>query len=335
MRGLVVGGGSIGRRHLQNLKLLGVDCLALVETSPARRDVIASELKVDSFEDLFAGLNWNPDFVVVATPTYLHGEQTLAVLEKGLPLFVEKPLCHTSRLLQEISELADRKRVVSLVGCNMRFHPGPAQVKDVLVQNRIGRILFARLQAGSYLPSWRSPQDYRTNYAAKEATGGGCILDYIHEIDLAFWYLGKVNGVLCISGKLSSLEIETEDVAALVCRHDSGALSEIHLDYVQRTYERDCQIVGERGSIFWAFKNGEVRWFDAVTGEWTTIAQPSGWQVNDMYVDEMKHFLECVREKRPTVLPIEEAISVMQIAFAAKASARDERLVTIAEKALA
>jgi len=335
MQGLVVGGGSIGKRHLQNLKLLGVDSLALVETDPERRAAVASELKIRSFADLTAGLNWPPDFVVVATPTHLHAEQTLSIVEKGLPVFVEKPLSHNAARLQQISDRVERGRLISLVGCNMRFHPGPAQVKDLLKQNRIGRILFARLQAGSYLPSWRPSQDYRANYAAREETGGGCILDCIHEIDLAGWYLGEVQKVLCVCGKLSSLEIATEDVAALVCRHESGALSEIHLDYVQRTYERDCQIVGERGSIFWEFKNQQVRWFDAIGGRWTTFSQPPGWELNQMYVDEMKHFLECVRDERPTVLPIPDAISVMQIAFAAKASAREGRLVTIKKEVLA
>ncbi|MFI5113766.1 MAG: Gfo/Idh/MocA family protein [Terriglobales bacterium] len=329
MQGLVVGGGSIGKRHLQNLKLLGIDSLALVETDPERRAAVASELKIRSFADLTAGLNWPPDFVVVATPTHLHAEQTLTIVEKGLPVFVEKPLSHNAARLQQISDLVERSRLISLVGCNMRFHPGPAQVKDLLEQNRIGHILFARLQAGSYLPSWRPSQDYRANYAAREETGGGCILDCIHEIDLANWYLGEVQNVFCVCGKLSSLEIATEDVAALVCRHESGALSEIHLDYVQRTYERDCQIVGEQGSIFWEFKNRQVSWFDAAGGQWTTFSQPPGWELNQMYVDEMKHFLECIRDKRQTVLPIPDAISVMQIAFAAKASAREGRLVTI------
>ena len=335
MRGLVVGGGSIGRRHLQNLKLLGVDCLAAVETDPDRRTALCSELQIESFEELNAGFDWAPDFVVLATPTHLHGEQTLTILERGLPVFVEKPLCHTPEFLQRISDAVERRRVVSLVGCNMRFHPGPAQVKGLLAQNRIGRILFARLQVGSYLPGWRPAQDYRTNYAAKEETGGGCILDCIHEIDLATWYLGKVQEVSSMCGKLSSLEISTEDVAALTCRHESGALSEIHLDYVQRTYERNCQISGEQGSIFWDFNDGHVRLFDVVTREWTTLPRPAGWELNQMYVDEMKHFLECVRDERQAVLPISGAVSVMQVAFGAKASAREGRRVAIMERVLA
>jgi predicted dehydrogenase len=93
--------------------------------------------------------------------------------------------------------------------------------------------------------------------------------------------------------------------------------------------------VGEQGSIFWEFKNQQVRWFDVAAGQWTTFAQPPGWELNQMYVDEMKHFLECVRDERPTVLPIPDAISLMQIAFAAKASAREGRLVTIKKEVLA
>jgi predicted dehydrogenase len=116
-------------------------------------------------------------------------------------------------------------------------------------------------------------------------------------------------------------------LAILVCRHCDGTTSEIHLDYVQRTYERGCQIVGEKGSIFWDFNQKQVRWYDAAT-EWTIFAQPDDWQVNRMYVDEMRHFIDCVNERRPTILPIPEAVAVMQIAFAARQSATEGRLVS-------
>jgi predicted dehydrogenase len=150
--------------------------------------------------------------------------------------------------------------------------------------------------------------------------GGGCLLDCIHEIDLARWYLGEVTQVFCAAGQLSSLELEVEDVAALICKHADGALSEIHLDYVQRTYERGCQIVGERGSIFWDYKEGCVRWFDSGKDAWNTYAQPDGWGANQMYLDELTHFLDCVRAGKTTTLPVPEALEVMRIVFAAKAS---------------
>jgi predicted dehydrogenase len=330
MKALVVGGGSIGNRHLRNLKRLGMEHLGLVETDAVRLEANAAEIPITKFSRLYDGLDWGPDCAVVATPTHLHAAQTLEIVRRGFPVFVEKPLSHTAASLCEIAELVQKKNLVSLVGCNMRFHPGPAKVKEFIEEGRLGRILFARVHTGSYLPDWRPGADYRHNYAVRSETGGGCIMDCIHEIDLARWYLGEVQSVFCCAGHLSSLEIETEDVAILVCRHTSGAFSEIHLDYVQRSYERGCQIVGELGSVFWDFNAKAVRWYDAASKEWTTYSQPETWEVNQMYVDEMKHFVECLRAKRPTTLPIAEAAALMQVVFAAKVSAESGSMVTVA-----
>lgn len=335
MKGLVVGGGSIGKRHLQNLKAEGVGELGLVETDSERRGALALELKTVEFSELEAGLDWSPDFVVVATPTHLHVRHALQAARRGCDVFVEKPLSHVAEGLSELSELVERNHLVSLVGCNMRFHPGPARVKELLVQGVLGKVFFARVQVGSYLPDWRPGSDYRTNYAAREETGGGCILDCIHEIDLTRWYLGEVQDLFCMTQHTGSLDINTEDIAELVCRHVGGAMSEIHLDYLQRSYERGCQIVGERGSLFWDFNSNQVRWFDAGSGQWTTFAKPNGWKLNQMYLDEIKHFLECVKSRRSTMLPIPEAVSVMQIVFAAKTSALEGRLVAIGREVLA
>jgi predicted dehydrogenase len=335
MKALVVGGGSIGRRHLRNLKTLAVGQLAIVERDAQRRRALTEESDASGFGDLESGLDWAPDFVVIATPTHLHAGQLLEVLSLGLDVFVEKPLSHDPTTLAELCQLAGQKNVVSLVGCNMRFHPGPAKVKELLEGNRLGKLLFARIHAGSYLPDWRPGTDYRDNYAARDETGGGCILDCIHEIDLAWWYLGDVLEVLCLAGHISRLEIDTEDVAALICRHYTGALSEIHLDYVQRTSERGCQIVGEAGSIFWDFNARQLRLYDATTNRWTSHEEPADWQLNQMYVDEMRHFLECVQTRRQTVLPIPEAVPVLQIAFAAKASARTGTLISTERQVVA
>jgi predicted dehydrogenase len=329
MKALVVGGGSIGSRHLRNLKELGIEQLGLVEPDSARRESVAAQVPTRVFSGLREGFDWSPDFVVVATPTDQHAEQTLEAVRRGFAVFVEKPLSHTATSISQIAELAERKKLISLVGCNMRFHPGPAKVKQLLDEQRLGKILFARVHTGSYLPDWRPGTDYRSNYAARAATGGGCILDCIHEIDLARWYMGEVQSVFCCSAHLSSLAIETEDVAILVCRHEHDSMSEIHLDYVQRTYERGCQIVGELGTIFWDFSAKSVRWYDAASAAWTTFPQPERWELNQMYVDEMKHFLQCLREQRPTVLPIPEAVSLMRVIFAAKESARQGTMVAV------
>jgi predicted dehydrogenase len=334
MRALVVGGGSIGRRHLRNLKTLGAESLGLVETDVSRRQAVADELSLVGFSRLQDGLDWAPNLVIVATPTHLHAEQTLEIVRAGIPIFVEKPLSHTEAGLSEIAQLVESKKTISLVGCNMRFHPGPVKVKQLLEEGRLGKVLFARIHTGSYLPDWRPNTDYRHNYSARVETGGGCILDCIHEIDLARWYLGEVDSVFCAAGHLSSLEIETEDVAILLCRHTGGSISEIHLDYVQRTYERGCQIAGELGSIFWDFNAGAVRLYDAATKRWTTFPQLENWEMNQMYVDEMRHFLECLADQRPTTLPIPEAAALMQVVFAAKDSSAQGKMISVGAAAV-
>ncbi|MBF0551520.1 MAG: Gfo/Idh/MocA family oxidoreductase, partial [Deltaproteobacteria bacterium] len=318
--------GSIGRRHFQNLKTLGFENRAMAEPDPERREALAKENTGDFFETLEAGLDWQPDAVIIATPSSLHAEQALAAARRGCHLFIEKPLSHKLTGLPELSMAVMQMGLISLVGCNMRWHPGPAKVKALLDSQAVGRVLFARLHTGSYLPEWRPTQDYRRSYSANAALGGGCILDCIHEIDLARWYLGQAWAVFCLADHVSSLELDVEDVAVLLCKHDSGAFSEIHLDFVQRTYERGCQIVGEHGSIFWDFMGKMVKWYEARTGQWMNFEQAEDWTTNDMYLDELAHFLDCVASGTQTVLPVSEAIRVMEIVEAARMSNKSGRL---------
>jgi predicted dehydrogenase len=317
----------MGERHLQNLESLGV-AAAIVEPNASRRETLVRQLGISTFSSLDEGLDWLPDFAVIASPTHLHLQHALKAVRQSRDVFIEKPLAHMRSGLSELAELVEGNNVVSLVGCNMRFHPGPAKIKELLERNCLGKLLFARVHVGSYLPGWRPTADYRRNYAAKPETGGGCILDCIHEIDLARWYLGEIEQVSCMAGHLSSLEIDTEDVAAMLFRHASGAISEVHFDYVQRSYERGCQIVGELGSLFWDFNKPEVRWFDSEAERWASFALPE-WDVNQMYVDEMRHFLDCVQNRRRTMLEVGEAIEIMEVAFAAKDSARTEAVVSV------
>jgi predicted dehydrogenase len=137
--------------------------------------------------------------------------------------------------------------------------------------------------------------------------------------------------VVCVAERLTEVTVDTEDVAALICRHGDGRISEVHLDYVQRAYSRGCHIAGELGTIVWEFASGCVRLFTVAHGTWRSIPQPEGWQLNQMYVDELRHLLDCVERRAPTALPIREGAEVVRIALAAKRSAQEERFVSTDE----
>src|SRR5437879_3616293 len=113
MKGLVVGAGSIGSRHLRNLNDLGIEHLGLVEPEVSRREAVAADVSVVSFAELHDGLAWKPNFVVVATPSHLHAPQTLEIVRDGFAVFVEKPLSHTPERVSEIADLVEQKRLTS------------------------------------------------------------------------------------------------------------------------------------------------------------------------------------------------------------------------------
>ncbi len=209
-----------------------------------------------------------------------------------------------------------------LVGYNLRFHAGLRRVRELVLAGAIGRILTARAEFGQYLPDWRPGRDYRAGYIVRR-DGGGILLDASHEIDYVRWICGEVRAVYAAMGRLSALEMESEDTAVLVLRHDGGTLSEIHLDCVQRGYSRGCKLVGSEGTIEWSFRSGIRHTRDGAT--WTD--EPIAPDVNEMYVDEMRHFLACVRGRATPLVDGDTAAAVLAVLEAAKRSASERREV--------
>jgi predicted dehydrogenase len=331
LRFLVMGCGSIGKRHIKNLLALGAKDLLVYDTRQDRLAEARSELNVKTVDNLDHAWEKKPEVVLITTPTSSHVSLALQAAHHNSHLFIEKPLSDRLEGTNELIEAVRRQNLISLIGCNMRFHPGILGVRRLLSDGAIGRVVAARAEVGYYLPEWHPWEDYRSSYSAKKELGGGVILDAIHEIDYMRWLLGEVTAVACFAGKLSSLEIDTEDVAAMLLRFASGTIGEIHLDYVQRTYSRTCEIIGDEGTIRWDYGAGEVRLYRASTREWQVFADPTGLEPNRMYVDEMRHFLHCLDRDEHPILDVFEALKVLKIALAAKSSAESGKLVRLWE----
>jgi predicted dehydrogenase len=249
--------------------------------------------------------------------------------EQGCHLFIEKPLSSELDGTEALQRAIEARGLVALVGCNMRFHPALMKVKQLLDERLVGRVVSVRVQAGQYLPDWHPWEDYRQTYSAQRTLGGGVILDAIHEIDYVRWMLGEVEAVSCFAGKLSHLEVETEDVAAILLRFIDGAIAEVHLDYVQRAYSRTGDFIGDEGTIRWDYSAGEVRWFSAKNGDWTVYRNPDAWTPNQMYVDEIRHFIACLDGREKPSLDVTEATRVLAVALAAKTAAQEGKVVRL------
>ena len=323
MKVLVVGAGSIGRRHLANLRALGADRISLCDVDGPARQAAASAFGVDAYARLEEGLDTGPDAVLVCTPTHLHLPVLRAALETGAHVFVEKPLAASLEGTAALAALARERGRVVLVGCNMRFHPGVAHLKEALATGVPARPLTFRARFSHYLPNWRPGTDYRQSYSARRVHGGGIVAESVHEIDYLRWLGGEVVRVAGHVARLSDLEIESEDWALLLLELQSGALAEIHLDYLSPLKLRGCEIVGVDGVLRWTSEGKQpeavrVERFDPAGARRETLYASEAYDGNAMYVEELRHFLDCCAGGAAPLLDLDGARRVLALTLAAR-----------------
>jgi len=335
MKVLFTGLGSIGQRHLRNLReLLGgsVEVLAY----RVRREVpmlndqlqvveegsLKDKYGVVEFDDLDKALAEKPDIVFVTNPTSMHMEVARKSAEAGCNLFIEKPLGASSEGVDALIELVERKRLVVFVAYQLRFHPGLMQVSAWLKEERIGQLISANLLLGEYLPGFHPYEDYRKTYPALKSMGGGVLLSQIHELDYALWLFGKPLRIFALGGQLSNLEMDAEDTASVLmeCQCNGKVLPiSLTLDFLLSPPRRTCVIVGDQGSIVWDYHGKSAVLQSRVTGE-TEIMDFSDLERNQMFMDELKHFLSAVKGEVEPVVDIRLGYESLKMALAALAS---------------
>lgn len=309
-RCLFVGLGGIGQRHLRNLRSarradVEVHAFRVRGETNVLNDalqVVPGEELQSKFDlvvhrDLERALATQPDVVFVTNPSSLHVDVALRALEAGAHVLVEKPLSHSLQGVAALLLESRKRKAVGYVAYQLRFHPGFLRVRQVLEQGLLGRLLFAEAVVGEYLPGFHPYEDYRRMYAAQRALGGGVTLSQIHEIDLLTALLGRPERVFSLGGKLSSLEVDVDDVSSslLEFRSAEGRVLPVrlHQDFVQRPGERRFVLVGELGKLEWSLSGRSLR-------RWSADAEPCetcdyGDLVrNSLFEAELEHFLACV-----------------------------------------
>jgi len=323
---LVAGAGSIGRRHMVNLRALGIQKLAAADPDPRRVQEAIEKAEVDGFSDFETGLHvFKPDVVFICTPPVDHMEQALLAVRSGADVFVEKPLSHTLDCVQTLkAEASSRKRVIQ-VGYNLRFNPGIQALRRLVDEGVAGKILWARAEVAQFLPEWRPWQDYRQSYTARSDLGGGIILDASHEIDYMLSLLGPPSELTCMAGQVSDLDVNVEDCATILIRFRSGAQADVHMDFVQRTTSRSCVLAGDRGRLEWDYAGNVVR---MIRPDQTPEVMSYTFEANQMYLDEVKNLFLCVHNRVTECPSLAEAELTLKVALAAKLAASERTWVS-------
>lgn len=327
MKALVVGYGSIGKRHVNNLmKFKNMKILICTRNKEANQ---LKKYGIKIFKSLTESLRERPDIGIICNETSLHVKTAIKLAQHNCHLFIEKPLSNSLKDTKTLLSLIKKKKLITLVGCNMRFHRCIKEIKKIIDSKSLGRIISVRVENGSYLPYWHPWEDYRMSYASRKKLGGGVVLTSIHEIDYLYWFFDMVDEVSSFTGKFSDLELSVEDLSAILLKFKKNIVAEVHLDYFQQPESRNCKIIGTKGIICWDSDTNEVYQYSNLKKKWNTKFRYKNYQRNEMYVDELKHFINCVKNKKPTINPVGEGLKILEIGLAVKKSSLLKRTMII------
>lgn len=343
MKALIVGLGGIGQRHARNLRSVLQDRVELLayrvrgltqvistalEADTGRN--VERELGIQVFTDLGTALAQTPDVAFVCNPTSLHVSAAAACIEAGCDVFVEKPLSDRVDGIDALIEAAERAQRIAMVGYHLRFNPCLRALASVLDSGALGAILAVRATVGEYLPGFHPYEDYRQGYAAKADLGGGVVLTQIHEFDYLYALFGPIKSVYAMGGHWSHLDIDVEDVASTLMEATVGGRPlpiHLHQDYLQRPPARQCEVIGERGRALLDFRALSVT---VVTPDGPPAVQSfEGFDRNQMFVDEIRHFLGCVEARRRPIVDLRDGAESLRTALAVKQSIASRTVVSV------
>lgn len=345
MKILISGLGGIGQRHLRNLRtLLGAEAEIGAVDLRHHIPVLTDKLQVEAgtnleekynlhfYPNLELALAWKPDAIFVCNPTSLHVPTALQAAKAGCHLFIEKPLSHNLEQVEELVSLVEKCSLTAVIGYQMRFHPCLQRIQALVQEKKVGRILSVRVEIGEYLPGWHIYEDYRQMYASRQDLGGGVILSQIHEMDYLYWLFGLPQSVYALGGHLSRLEVDVEDTADILMNFAVDGHSvpiSLHEDYLQRPPRRTCEVIGDQGKILVNLAALSLDVFDG-EGKQVEAVSYAGFQRNQMFLDELDHFLSMLQGIPGPLVSVREAAHSLRMALAAKESLATGQVVKLA-----
>lgn len=322
-RVLIVGLGSIGRRHARLVREL-VPQVRI--TALRHRDhTFDSEPGIDRcVATLDAALQLQPQAAVIANPASMHMEAATPLARAGVHLLIEKPIAATLPGVAELIETCRAKRVVLMTGYNLRFLLSLRRFRELLQQRRIGRVLSVRAEIGQFLPGWRPDADYRRSVSAQAALGGGALLELSHEIDYLRWLFGEVQWVSAVQSRQSDLEIDVEDTVHLTLGFmarspEKPLVAALSMDFIRHDTTRTCTAIGEAGSLRWNALEGTVELFEPGASGWHTLFAHKH-QRDDSYLGEWREFLASIDAGRTPEVSGDDGLAVLRIIEAARRS---------------
>ena len=309
MKAIVAGAGSIGRRHVASLLCRSdVERVTVVTSWPGA----AAAMPADARLAIVApGDPVDADIAIVAVETDRHIATATQLVEAGVDTLIEKPLSHSRTGIDALAAVARESGALVCVGYNLRFLPALAALREAVVGGTLGRVLYARFEAGQYLPDWRPDRDYREIYSASRARGGGVALDLSHEVDAMRFVLGDPVDWQVVSRHVSDLAIESDDIFEGRYDYDGGAIAAVHLDYLAPRLVRAYRVLGEDGDMLVDVAN--ARTVVTTRSEVRVIEDPEQFAVGATYPAQLDAFLAARDGAETPIATLADGIRVLDL----------------------
>lgn len=341
MRILVVGCGSIGRRHARNASALGAE-VVLCDVNETRMREFGEEIGASGcftdFEE--AARNSGANAAIVATPSNLHTGPARALLSSGIHVLMEKPLCISLSEAIALRPFVREAGLVFMMAHTYRFRAEWVEIKRILDTKPLGRVYSAESMGGWYLPDWHVHEDYRHEYAAQKKLGGGVVLTNLsHLFDLVAWFFGDIKNITGARMRLGDLEIDVDDAVVCTLRTAEGVVVTLSEDFLCRCPRRSLRINAEHGYFEADFNRKTLSVWDArkkrfhpdskgvrlnekncfriledgVMYDPDPDVSPLLYSGNDAYLSELEHFLDLVASRRTKFdLDIDAGVKVIE-----------------------
>lgn len=341
-----IGAGGIALAHMKYLKpMKDVEVVAAADISQKSLDTAKAEYNIPHlYTDAQVMLKEQKDLdaVSVCTPNGLHAPNTIAALEAGKHVLVEKPMAMNATEGQAMIDAARRAGKQLIVGFQQRFDPRTALIRRQIAEGHFGKILYVRCQAlrRRGIPNWGV-------FGRKDLQGGGPMIDIgVHVMEMAHFAIGsprpltatgntwtfhgnKPSDVRSVFPGWDWKTYTVEDLAVGMIRLEGGTMLSVESSFVAHI-EKDVwnfQVMGEKGGATWdpiqLYKDQDGYMMNITPAFMGRVGWDEIWDV------KMKHFVEVCRDGRKNESPGEHGLMVQKMLDGVYASAQKGREVEI------
>lgn len=215
----LIGAGLIGKEHATYLGLAeGVELAAIADPAPAAA-TLAAELGASHYTDYIDMLdNAGVDAVLVALPNVMHADASIAAIERGIAVLVEKPIAGTLDDGRRILDASIKHKVPVLVGHQRRYAPDIAAARAFIAEGGIGRVVSVGI-----LSTWRKHDEYYEVEWRTRKGNGPLFINLIHDIDAIRYLVGDIDSVVAM-GSSEIRQHEVADTGGVLLRFANGAI---------------------------------------------------------------------------------------------------------------